>query len=175
MNATVISPTAMICDSPPLDSVNPEMWYNVSVSLDGGAFISNATGTFRYYHEPTLSDVTPWLGPLEGGTVSTVSGNGFNQTNICKFTVRYEQKHLVADSITWDSFVVTSPAVNVSGAVVVSVSGNNQQFINDVTLHRRDTENTFEYYQLFRVESLKPEYLSNTGHSPLRIKAMQFD
>ena len=75
----------------------------------------------------------------------------------------------------WDSFVVTSPAVNVSGAVVVSVSGNNQQFIDDVTLHKRDTENTFEYYQLFRVESLKPEYLSNTGNSPLRIKAMQFD
>jgi len=78
MNATVINPTTMVCDSPALDSVNPEMWYNVSVTLDGGAFVSNATGIFRYYHEPTLSDVTPWLGPLEGGTVSVVSGAGFN-------------------------------------------------------------------------------------------------
>lgn len=49
MNATVIDSTKMVCDSPPLESVNPEMWYNISVSLDG-EFVSDATSLFKYYH-----------------------------------------------------------------------------------------------------------------------------
>jgi hypothetical protein len=47
---------------------------------------------------------------------------------------------------------VTSFPSNMSGAVVASVTGNGQQFINDITLHFRDRENTFEYYQPFFVE-----------------------
>jgi len=73
------------------------------------------------------------------------------------------------------SMAVLSPQVNVSGAVVVSVSGNNQQFINDRTLHFRDKENTFEYYQNFIVEDIVPLFVSNTGGTPLSVKGMQFD
>jgi hypothetical protein len=104
-----------------------------------------------------------------------VTGSGFNQTNICNFVVRYEQKHLVASEITRDSFKVESPPVNVSGAVVVSVSGNNQQFINDITLHYRDNQNTFEYYQDFLILSASPDYISNAGNTPVHIKGMLFD
>jgi hypothetical protein len=29
------------------------------------------------------------MGPLEGGTVVNIYGKGFNQTNLCDFTVRF--------------------------------------------------------------------------------------
>jgi hypothetical protein len=77
--------------------------------------------------------------------------------------------------VTSKSFSVLSPAVNVSGAVVISVSGNNQQFINDLTMHFRDSQNTFEYYQPFLIQSVSPPFLSNSGNSQLKITGMQFD
>ena len=71
--------------------------------------------------------------------------------------------------------MVTTPSVNVSGAVVVSVTGNDQQYIDDKTLHFRDDSNTFEYYQIPLVENVSPRYVSNTGNSPVKIKGMLFD
>ena len=126
MNATVIDKTTLICDSPPLETTNGDMFYNVSVTLDGGEFISNASAVFKYYKQPSIDKITPWLGPIEGGTVSTVYGKGFNHTNICNFIARYEQTHISITNLTDTSFVATSPPANLSGAVVVSVSGNNQ-------------------------------------------------
>lgn len=49
MNATVIDSTTLYCDSPPLESNEGTLFYNVSVTLDGGDFISNASAEFRYY------------------------------------------------------------------------------------------------------------------------------
>jgi hypothetical protein len=70
--------------------------------------------------------------------------------------------------------VISFPS-NMSGAVVASVTGNGQQFINDITLHFRDRENTFEYYQPFFVEWIKPDLISNAGSSPILLKSMHFD
>jgi len=53
MNATVIDTNTIICDSPPLESTNGDMWYNVSVSLDGD-YITNATSHFNYYLQPII-------------------------------------------------------------------------------------------------------------------------
>ena len=155
MNATVIDSNTIICDSPPLESASGDMWYNVSVSLDGD-FISNAGAVFRYYHNPRIDSITPWLGPMSGGTQSVIRGWGFNQTNVCRLTVRYEQTHISPGDVTATSLTAISPPANISVAVVVSVSGNDQQFINDLTLHYRDRQNTFEYYQAFVVESVSP-------------------
>jgi hypothetical protein len=89
MNATVVNTNSMICDSPPLESTNGDMFYNISITLDGSLVI-NSTSQFKYYKQPVLSSVSPWLGPLEGGTNSLFRGKGFNATNICDFVVRYE-------------------------------------------------------------------------------------
>lgn len=35
MNATVIDDGTIYCDSPKLDGNSEDMWYNVSVTLDG--------------------------------------------------------------------------------------------------------------------------------------------
>ena len=77
MNATVLDFNTMVCDTPPLESQNGDMHYNVSVTLDGD-FISNATANFKYYQQPTIETITPVRGPLSGGTQNTITGTGFN-------------------------------------------------------------------------------------------------
>lgn len=173
-NATVLDQNEMVCDTPPLESLNGDMWYNVSVTLDGD-YLSRASAKFRYYQQPTLTSVYPALGPMSGGTNSTLTGTGFTQSNVCNLEVRYEQAVLKPENTNATSLSVLSPAVAVSGAVVVSISGNGQQYINDRTLHFRDASNTFEYYQPFIVEDIKPSYVSNSGGTPLTIKGMLFD
>jgi len=48
MNATVIDSNTLICDSPMLESLNGDMWYNISVTLDGQD-VSNSDQKFMYY------------------------------------------------------------------------------------------------------------------------------
>lgn len=73
------------------------------------------------------------------------------------------------------SLDVEAPAADVPGQVVVALSGNGQQFIDDRTLHFRDHSNTYEYYQPFVVEGADPQYLSNSGSIPCRLTAAMFD
>ena len=120
----------------------------MSVTLDGD-YRTNATGVFSYYRNPTISGVSPDLGPVTGATNSYLTGSGFNDTNICRLTVRYGQTHVAPTSMSDTQLDVNSPPVTVPGEVVVSVSGNGQQFINDKTLHFRDASNTFYYYHSF--------------------------
>ncbi len=61
-------------------------------------------------------------------------------------TVRYGPLTQKPTKISATELEVTSPEVEVPGAVVVSVSLNGQQFVRDQTLHFRDEENTFTYY-----------------------------
>jgi hypothetical protein len=76
MNATVLDSNTLVCDSPPLEGVNGDNWYNVSVTLDGD-YISKANGVFSYYEQPTITAVSPWLGPMAGDTESVIHGTGF--------------------------------------------------------------------------------------------------
>lgn len=60
-------------------------------------------------------------------------------------TVRYGTFQQKLANYTDSELVVVSPVAEVPDSVVVSVSLNGQQFINDKTLHFRDIENTFTY------------------------------
>lgn len=76
-NATVTDPNTLYCDSPPLDSLSGDTWYNVSVSLDGDQ-VSNSTQNFTYYDDPIIQKLSPWNGPLTGDTIVHIFGKGFN-------------------------------------------------------------------------------------------------
>jgi hypothetical protein len=45
----------------------------------------------------------------------------------------------------------------VPDAVVVSIALNGQQFISDKTLHFRDVENTYTYYQDLLIKDFSPK------------------
>lgn len=68
-----------------------------------------------------------------------------------------------------------SPPTHIPGSVVVSVSGNGQQYTKDETIHYRDEFNTFEYYQDFFITGIDPPAVSNRGHAEINIKGMLFN
>jgi len=82
MNATIMEPDLIKCDSPPLP---PSMgfadehapFYYVSVTLNG-VEQSESLIKFIYYIDPTISSVTPNKGPCRGGTFSHLAGKGFD-------------------------------------------------------------------------------------------------
>ena len=76
MNATIVSPNLIECDSPPLprDAIND--WYYIGVTLNNRD-ITNSTQKFYYYPQPTLEQIYPNKGPLVGGTNSYLYGLGF--------------------------------------------------------------------------------------------------
>lgn len=174
MNATVLDSTRLYCDSPPLDQSSGYTWYTVGVTLDGNYF-TPAISNFTYYEEPVLESVGPWLGPLRGGTNVHLQGSGFNGTNICGLIVRFGQTTQMPTLVTSNSLHVEAPPADVPGQVVVSLSGNGQQFIDDRTMHYRDQSNTYEYYQPFVVEGADPQALSNSGNIPCTLTAAMFD
>jgi len=49
MNATVLNTFTIVCNSPPLESTNGDMWYNISITLDG-ASVFGSSGKFKYYN-----------------------------------------------------------------------------------------------------------------------------
>lgn len=124
MNATVIDKNTLVCNSPPLEQSSGDMFYFISITFDG-LFIANSTTKFWYYNDPKIKSVTPGMGPLAGGTEVLLIGRGFNQTNICDLTLKMEQKLVPFKLINDTAIQFTTPKANVSGALVVSLSGNN--------------------------------------------------
>ena len=70
---------------------------------------------------------------------------------------------------------ITAPPAQVPDAVVVSVSLNGQQFIIDKTLHYRDIENTYIYYQDMFITDYSPKAGPTYGNTKIKVKGMGFD
>ena len=81
MNATIMEPDIIKCDSPPLP---PNMgfadehapFYYVAVTLNG-VETSESLIKFIYYIDPPIHSISPNKGPMCGGTNSTLLGKGF--------------------------------------------------------------------------------------------------
>ena len=69
---------------------------------------------------------------------------------------------------------ITSPNATIPDAVVVSVALNGQQFIHDKTLHFRDKENTFTYYQELLLLDYTPHAGPVHGHTKITVNGMGF-
>ena len=86
------------------------------------------------------------MGPIVGGTQSTLVGRGFKHENVCNLKIRYGALEVTPQIVNNTAVKTVSPRVSVPDAVVLSPSGNGQNYGADVTLHHRDPENTFTYY-----------------------------
>lgn len=83
-NATIMDDKTMKCDSPSLINsqgyslMKDEMlYYYVTISIDGGSERNGPRFKFTYYKDPKLSNVSPFSGPIKGGTTVRIDGNGF--------------------------------------------------------------------------------------------------
>lgn len=179
-NATVVDNTTLYCDTPELNNDDEgfdDMYYRVYVSLDGENF-SDDSVVFNFYDDLKITEVNPWLGPMRGGTQVTIYGEHMDHYHVCDLQVRFGPMLIDQNSMSIGSKGEVSfltPNTTIPGSVVVSISGNAQQFTKDETLHYRDTFNTFEYYQDMFITGIDPPAVSNRGHAEIRIKGMLFN
>lgn len=91
-------------------------------------------------------------------------------------TVRYGAFQVKPDNNQYNDthLPITSPNATVPDAVVVSIALNGQQFVRDKTLHYRDYENTFTYYQEMFVRDYTPKAGPSHGHSLIKVDGMGF-
>ena len=176
-NATVIDENSLWCDSPQLDlgdSDTGDYFYNLSISADGESY-SVANVTFLYYDDPDIRQINPPNGPYNEANQVSVSGKSLNHPNMCNKKIKFGQQILEVQSATDTDVVVTTVPVAIPGSVVVTMSGNGQQYSDDITLHFRDRPNTFEFFQPFLVEDLMPTQAKGTGHTDIHLTGMLFD
>jgi hypothetical protein len=62
----------------------------------------------------------------------------------------------------------------VPDAVVVSIALNGQQFISDKTMHFRDIENTYTYYQDMLIQDFGPKSGPVHGKTKITVQGMGF-
>jgi hypothetical protein len=105
----------------------------------------------------------------------SILGKSLSHPNMCNKKIRFGQQVYDPQSMTETNIVVMTQPVNVPGSVVVTISGNGQQYSDDITLHFRDRPNTYEFYQPFLVEDVMPNAAARGGHTDIHLTGMLFD
>jgi len=118
----------MYCDSPFLDlsdSDSGDYYYSLSVTADGESF-SLPNVSFSYYDEPKIQQIEPWNGPFDRPVHVAIKGKDLKQGNMCDFKVRFGQYNFEVKNASETLVEVMAGPVKITGAAVVSISGNNQ-------------------------------------------------
>lgn len=104
------------------------MVYHVTITLNG-AEETTTFAVFNYYHEPEIRHVVnSEMGPVEGGTQSTLIGRNFLQKNICNLKVRYGALEVTPTRFNDTHLQTLSPTVNAPGSVTLAPAGNGQNY-----------------------------------------------
>jgi len=179
MNVTIVDESTLYCSSPPMTNAESRMpWkdmrHTVEITLNGAETTDNKV-KFAYYPDPEISQVldSP-RGPVDGGTHSTLMGRGYTHDNVCNLKVRYGALEVTPEIVNNTMIKVISPRVSVPDAVVLAPSGNGQNYGADLTLHFRDIENTFTYYQNMFVHDLHPQSGPTSGKTRVEISGIGF-
>lgn len=180
MNVTIIDEGTLYCSSPPMtraESLMPwqDMRHTVEITLNGGAEHTDNKVKFAYYPDPEiLSVVESERGPVDGGTISHLGGRGFKHENVCNLKIRYGALEVTPEILDDKKVNTISPRVSVPDAVVLAPSGNGQNYGADLTLHYRDIENTFTYYQSMFVHDLHPQAGPTSGKTRIEVSGIGF-
>lgn len=179
MNVTIIDETTLLCSSPPLTRSESlmawkDMRHTLEVTLNGAETTTSGV-KFAYYPDPEISSVSDSnMGPVSGGTNSSITGRGFKHENVCNLKIRYGALETTPEIVNGTFVKTISPRVSVPDSVVLSPSGNGQNYGADLTLHYRDPENTFTYYQDMFVYELRPQAGPTSGHTRVEVSGIGF-
>ncbi len=104
-NATVMDENTLYCDSPPFQNAQGYSllgsngidgnFYTFQISLDGGHQKDGGDSKFLYYSNPKMLGVTPFGGPIQGGTKVSLNVAGLKQKEICDLRVRFSTTEIV--------------------------------------------------------------------------------
>ncbi len=178
--ATVLSPSELICQSP----VAP--WVNATASVYIGPSESETNappvGVFHYFTPLIITSVSPLSGPTSGSTTIIISGEGFMDSIdiICRF-VFPEYSLQAADGVT-EYFTVASvlsstllrcstPFVTHAGTALLYVNPDTEVNDESPTLPFK-----FNFYDDCGVSGVLPEFLPNPfwGDADVIIKGTGF-
>lgn len=180
MNATVMEHDIIQCDSPPAvgwyksnENSNEPKFYYVEITLDGVLY-GGPPQKFTYYKDPDITAISPNLGPIEGGTEIKIDGLGFAQRNVCNMTVRFGNIYTTPTTYGPNQIIVRSPRVHNADSVVVAIGLNGQQFTKDKTLHFKDPENTYHYYENPVIYDFSPDKGLSNGGTNIKIRGRGF-
>jgi hypothetical protein len=180
MNVTFIDSEHLYCSSPKLNKGQRslpanQLFYELRITIDNKHSQSRSFKPFNYYFDAQLSAVVDSnVGPILGGTDSILEGKGFTHPNVCNLKVRYGAIEVTPKQVNSTFIITTSPRVNLPGAVVLSTSGNGQNYADDVTLHYRDKENTFTYVQDLLVDFIHPQQGPCSGGTKVSVRGIGF-
>lgn len=132
---------------------------NVVVTTTSGT--GTASGSFQYLAIPTLSSISPFYGPLEGGTTVVLTGTkltgatqvSFDGTSASSFTV---------NSATQIAAVTPAGLVGASNVVVTTADG------------RATLSDGFTYYAIPSIVSLSEESGPTTGGTSIVFSGANF-
>ena len=118
--ATIVSDTAtqIVVTSPANVAGNVAGTVDVTVVTVGGTSANSSADLFIYVPAPTVTGISPSVGPATGGTTVTITGTGLANASAVKFGTKTATT-IISDSDTL--LVVNSPA-NVAGTVDVTVA-----------------------------------------------------
>jgi hypothetical protein len=92
--------------------------------------------------------LSPSLGPLEGGTIVTVNGTGFDQNTTCGIILRLGIIELKPKHVTNETLVFVSPKSPLPGTATFSVALNGQQFTKQQVASDLEKELTYDFYEI---------------------------
>ena len=159
------------CTSP--EQQHLQLVVAVEVYSESGSLKTyEAFAQFRYIIHPSVYSIYPLVGISHGGTVVTVTGHGFSQTDLV--SCRFGLQPVVAEFITAQKVRCITPSADdtlISGRTVsVSVSMNGHDYIKGNTT-------TFTYIPPVQVLSLQPSSGPITGATRVQVffKGLKLD
>jgi len=154
-NATIMSDTLLMCDSPAffspqgytLFNADKQNMYQLQVTIDGGKQIVGTPQDFNYYKQVTVEEVEPRGGPVEGNTEVVLNVTGLSASCLCDIRVRFDT-YEVKPTILKETgqLSVIAPAASLPGGTVVQVTYNGQQYQKERVVHVKDPKATYYYY-----------------------------
>ena len=161
----ILTPTAFM---------NDEAGWAVTVELSvNGIDVTREGLSFRFYPELSVQRVLPHLGSTAGGTVVTVSGSGFRDTEslACRFGFVLVEATYVSPSTAQ---CVSPPAT--PGPVSVFLSVNGVDFVSPPINATASSERAgqFTYVHPHTVLSVEPRFGPESGGTILRITGSGF-
>ncbi|TMW63288.1 hypothetical protein Poli38472_002229 [Pythium oligandrum] len=171
VRAMVRSSTELVCVAPAnafVESVALE------VSMNDGVDYTEDLVQYRYVPPARIRQLSPLLGPVEGGTLLTISGHGFYTSRFMQCCFGSQFRCTLARLVRGDKeircrtpiSVELPPTPSVMMPVTVLLTLNGQDFVR---LHQ-----VFEYYSAPVVERIEPSFGEATGGTPVLVRGRNF-
>ncbi|GMH75266.1 hypothetical protein TL16_g06702 [Triparma laevis f. inornata] len=167
VDAVLLSSGMLSCVSPA--SSSPSVYFEIKSKDEADTTASSIVFTFAAL--PTVASVSPASGKDTGGTLVTLTGNGFLNTEhlSCKFG---EMGSIPAIFVSPTRLTCSSPAATSitedqdALSVPVTVSLNSQQF--------SETDATFSYAAVPSITNIAPTSVSSLGGAPVTLSGSGF-